>query len=40
MVGDQLEDAEFPNSETNANTANEDKTDNVEQATESDKKTL
>ena len=40
VVGDQLEDAEFPNSETNANTANEDKTDNVEQATESDKKTL
>lgn len=40
VVGDQLEDAEFPNSETNANTPNEDKTDNVEQATESDKKTL
>ncbi|BBO26939.1 CDP-diacylglycerol--serine O-phosphatidyltransferase [Alteromonas sp. I4] len=40
VVGDQLEDAEFPNSETNANTANEDKTDNVEQATESDKKAL
>jgi len=39
VVGDQLEDAEFPNSETNANTANEDKTDNVEQATDSDKKT-
>ena len=38
VVGDQLEDAEFPNSETNANTANEDKTDNVEQATDSDKK--
>ena len=42
VVGDQLEDAEFPNSETetNANTPNEDKTDNVEQATGSDKKTL
>ena len=39
VVGDQLEDAEFPNSETNANTANEDKTDNVEQAPDSDKKT-
>ena len=39
VVGDQLEDAEFPNSETNANTANDDKTDNVEQAPDSDKKT-
>ncbi len=39
VVGDQLEDAEFPNSETNANTANEEKTDNVEQAPDSDKKT-
>ena len=40
VVGDQLEDAEFPTSETNANTAKENKTDNVEQVTESDKKTL
>lgn len=39
VVGDQLEDAEFPNSETNANSTNEDKTDNVERATDSDKKT-
>ena len=39
VVGDQLEDAEFPNSETNGNTANEEKTDNVEQAPDSDKKT-